>query len=163
MTIADNKVATFHYTLKDEKGKLIESSAGQDPLSYLHGNGGIIEGLEEALTGKKAGDKFDITITPDKAYGTRNDDLVEIVSKAEFDAGEEISVGKEFQYEDEDGTIHQVYITKIEGDDVTVDENHPMADKTLNFSIEVVGVREATEEELDHGHVHDAEGHHDEH
>lgn len=163
MTVQENKVVTIHYTLKDDAGQVLDSSAENGPLPYLHGTGNIISGLEEALEGKKKGDKLKVVVPPEKAYGTYDPEAVEIVSKAEFDEGEKVEVGSEFQYEDEDGEIHMVKITKIEGDDVTIDENHPLADKTLHFDIEILDIREATEEELDHGHVHDGEGHHHDH
>jgi len=160
MKIAPNKVATLHYTLKDDKGALIESSVGNEPLAYIHGTGNLIPGLEEKLEGKQAGDKLSAVIKPEDAYGERDEEMIEVVEKAEFDAGEELEVGKEFQYDDEDGNVFHVRIVKIEGDKVTVDGNHPLAGQTLAFDVEVVAVRDATAEELEHGHVHGEGGHH---
>jgi len=160
MKIAPNLVATIQYTLKDDKGTLIESSVGGEPLAYIHGVGNLIPGLEDKLEGKVKGDKLNVTVKPDDAYGERDETLIEIVEKAEFDDGEEITEGKEFQYDDEDGNIFHVRIVKIDGDKVTVDGNHPLAGKTLNFDVEVLGVRAATDDELEHGHVHGEHGHH---
>ena len=160
MKIAPNLVATIQYTLKDDKGTLIESSVGGEPLAYIHGVGNLIPGLEDKLEGKVKGDKLNVTVKPDDAYGERDETLIEIVEKAEFEDGEEITEGKEFQYDDEDGNIFHVRIVKIDGDKVTVDGNHPLAGKTLNFDVEVLGVRAATDDELEHGHVHGEHGHH---
>lgn len=160
MKIAPNKVATLHYTLKDDKGALIESSVGSEPLAYIHGVGNLIPGLEEKLEGKQAGDKLSVVVKPEDAYGERDEELIEEVEKAEFDEGEELEVGKEFQYDDEDGNVFHVRVVKIEGDMVTVDGNHPLAGQTLAFDVEVVGVRDASAEELEHGHVHGEGGHH---
>lgn len=160
MKIASNKVATLHYTLKDDKGALIESSVGNEPLAYIHGIGNLIPGLEEKLEGKQAGDKLSVVVKPEDAYGERDEELIETVEKAEFDAGEELEVGKEFQYDDEDGNVFHVRVVKIDGDNVTVDGNHPLAGQTLAFDVEVVSVRDASKEELEHGHVHGEGGHH---
>jgi FKBP-type peptidyl-prolyl cis-trans isomerase SlyD len=158
MKIASNKVATLHYTLKDDKGALIESSVGNEPLEYIHGIGNLIPGLEEKLEGKVAGDKLSVVVKAEDAYGERDEEMIEEVEKAEFDAGEELEVGKEFQYDDEDGNVFHVRVIKIEGDMVTVDGNHPLAGQNLAFDVEVISVRDATKEELEHGHVH-GEGH----
>lgn len=160
MTITNNKVATIHYTLKRPDGKLIESSEGQEPLVYIHGIGMLIEGLETALHGKKAGDTLSVVVKPAEGYGERDESLIENVPKSDFEPGEELVVGKEFQYDDEEGAIYHVRITKIEGENVTVDGNHPLAGEVLHFDVKVLEVREATEEELEHGHVHGEGGHH---
>lgn len=160
MKIAPNKVATLHYTLKDDKGVLIESSAGSEPLAYIHGIGNLIPGLEEKLEGKQAGDKLSVVVPPEDAYGEHDKELIEEVERAEFDEGEALEVGKEFQYDDEDGNVFHVRIVKIEGDTVTVDGNHPLAGQTLAFDVEVISVRDASAEELEHGHVHGEGGHH---
>ena len=162
MKIASNIVATIHYTLKDDKGELIESSSqeGGEPLSYIHGTGNLIPGLEEKLEGKSKGDKLSVSVSADDAYGERDESLIEVVEKSEFDDAEELVEGKEFQYDDEDGNIFHVRIVKIDGGKVTVDCNHPLAGKNLSFDVEVLDVRAATQEELDHGHVHGEGGHH---
>lgn len=163
MTIAENRVGTVHYTLKNTKGEVLDTSAGQEPLSYIQGIGEIVPGLEAALEGKKAGDKISVTLTPEDAYGDWDEELVEVVPREDFDFEGDIALDQEFHFEDEEGVHHMVRVTKIEGDEITIDGNHPLAGQALHFDVEVVGVREATEEELEHGHVHDAEGHHHDH
>jgi FKBP-type peptidyl-prolyl cis-trans isomerase SlyD len=159
MQITANKVAVIHYSLKDSKKELIETSIGNEPLAYLHGAANLISGLEDALEGKKAGDKFSVTVGCAEAYGDYDKELVEVVPKSDFENQEELEVGKEFQYDDEDGNIFHVRILKVDADNVTVDGNHPLAGQDLSFDIEVLSVRDATDEELEHGHVHQ-EGHH---
>lgn len=160
MKIASNKVATLHYTLKDDKGALIESSVGSEPLTYIHGIGNLIPGLESQLEGKTAGDKIAVTVKAEDAYGDRDEELIEEVERTEFDDGEELEVGKEFQYDDEDGNIFHVRIVKVDDKMVTIDGNHPLAGQNLSFEVEVLSVREASKEELEHGHVHGEGGHH---
>lgn len=160
MKIAARKVVTLHYTLKDEKGTLIETSAGGDPLAYIHGAGNLIPGLESAIEGKQAGDKASVVVKPEDGYGERDESLVEEVEKADFDDAEELTLGKEFQYDDEDGNVYQVRIVKIGDTKITVDGNHPLAGRTLAFDVEVLEVRDATKDELSHGHVHGPHGHH---
>ena len=159
MKIASNKVATLHYTLKDDKGALIESSVGNEPLTYIHGISNLIPGLEDKLEGKTVGDKLSVVIPPEDAYGERDEELIEEVEKSEFDEGEELEVGKEFQYDDEEGNVYHVRVVKIDDKMVTIDGNHPLAGQTLAFEVEVLGVRDATKDELEHGHVHGAGGH----
>ncbi len=163
MTIADNRVGTVHYTLKDTDGKVLDTSIGQEPLSYIQGVGEIVPGLEAALEGKKAGDKISVTLTPEDAYGDWDEELVEVVTRKDFEFDGEITLDQEFHFEDEEGVHHMVRVTKLGKDDITIDGNHPLAGKALHFDVEVVSVREATEEELDHGHVHGDDGHHEDH
>lgn len=159
MQIVDGKVVTFHYTLKNDAGKIIESSIGQEPLDYLHGHKNIIPGLEKELTGKSVGDKFTAAIEPEGAYGNYDDRLVDILSRGDFPSVNELQVGMQFEVKDTDG--HGVItVTKIEGDDITVDGNHPLAGERLTFEIEVVDIREASAEELSHGHAHHPDDHH---
>ena len=160
MKIASNKVATLHYTLKDDKGALIESSVDSgEPLTYIHGIGNLIPGLESKLEGKKAGDKLSVVVKAEDAYGERDEEMIEEVERTEFDDGEELEVGKEFQYDDEDGNIFHVRVVKMDDKMVTIDGNHPLAGQTLAFEVEVLDVRDASAEELEHGHVHGPEGH----
>lgn len=158
MQISKNKVVTIDYTLTNNEGKVLDSSQGQDPLAYIHGIGNIIPGLEEALEGKQAGDALTVTVEPEKGYGLRNEELTQTVSRELFQGVEELSVGMQFQADGGHGP-QVVTITSIEGDDVTIDGNHPLAGATLNFDVSVVGVRDAEEEELSHGHVHGPGGH----
>ena len=152
MIIEKDRVVSIDYTLRDNNGNLIDSSEGSDPLEYLHGNGNIIPGLEKALAGKKAGDKLTCSIAAADAYGERDDSLIFKVNKSEFE-GADIEVGMQFEAHGEEGA-QIVTVEGIEGEEVTIDANHPLAGETLNFDVKVVDVREATSEELEHGHVH---------
>lgn len=159
MQIAKDAVVNIHYTLKNDAGAVLDSSAGGEPLAYMHGNGNLIPGLEKALEGKRAGDKLSVSIPPKDAYGTRNEELVQSVPRSAFGgAAGKLAVGMQFQADSNHGP-RTVTITSIEGDKVTVDGNHPLADQTLNFDVEVADVRSATAEELQHGHVHGPGGH----
>lgn len=159
MNITDNCVASFHYTLTDSTGKVLDSSDGQEPLSYLHGAGNIIPGLEKALLGKTAGDKLNVAVTASEAYGERDDTMVQELPTSMFSGVEQIEVGMEFHAETEHG-LQVVTVTSVENDVVTIDGNHPLAGVDLNFDVEVTEVREASAEELTHGHAHGAGGHH---
>ena len=153
MQISDKKVASIHYTLKNDKNETLDSSEGAEPLVYLQGFGNVVPGLESALAGKKAGDTFDVTVAPEEAYGPIQPELVQEVPRDAFDGVEEVSVGMRFEAQTASGPI-SVEVVAVEEDQVTVDGNHPLAGETLYFNIDVVEVREATEEELEHGHVH---------
>lgn len=158
MKISKHKVVSFDYTLTSDDGAVVDSSLGQEPLAYIHGTGFMIPGLEAGMEGKRAGDAFKLTVQPEDAYGVRDDSLVKQVGRDMFGKVERLEPGMQFQAETEDG-IEVVTVTSVEGDTVTVDGNHPLADVVLNFDIKVVEVRDATPEELDHGHVHGAGGH----
>ena len=158
MKVADKKVVQMHYTLKDETGATLDSSDGRDPLAYIQGVGNIIPGLEKEMEGKATGDKINVVIAPEDAYGVRQDNLVQIVPKSGFQGDEELSKGMQVQVGTPNGEAIAT-VTKIEGDDVTLDMNHPLADATLHFDVEVMEVRDATAEELEHGHVHGPGGH----
>jgi len=159
MQISKNKVVTLEYVLKDNDGTIIDQSSGDDSFAFIQGIGGIIPGLENALDGKKADDALSITIEPDEAYGHREDSLLAEVPLDRFDDAGEIKEGMQFQTAGEDGTARVVTVMKIDNGTVTVDGNHPLAGITLNFDVKVLGVRDATEEELEHGHVHGPGGH----
>jgi FKBP-type peptidyl-prolyl cis-trans isomerase SlyD len=152
MNIEKNRVVSIDYKLVDDDGELIDSSEGGEPLVYLHGNGNIIPGLEKLLEGKKAGESLNCVIAPVDAYGERDDALVFTVGKDEFE-GTEVGVGMQFEAHGEEGA-QIVTVVGIEGDKVKVDANHPLAGENLHFDVKIVEVREATEEELTHGHVH---------
>jgi len=158
MQIAQHTVVSLNYTLKNSDGNLLDTSEGRAPLVYLHGVGALIPGLEAELNGKAQGDKINAIIPPEKAYGSRRDDLVKLVSKDGFQGDEEMTEGMQVQLETEHGPAIAV-ITKIDGNDVTLDLNHPLADMTLHFDVEIVDVRAATEDEISHGHVHGPGGH----
>lgn len=159
MRIAKNAVVNIHYTLTNDAGTVLDSSSGGEPLTYIHGNGNLIPGLEKALEGKGAGDKLSVVIAPEEGYGVRDEELIQKVPRSAFGGVAKLDVGMQFQAESNRGP-RTVVITAIEGDSVTVDGNHPLADQTLNFEVEVAEVRSATAEEIAHGHVHGPGGHH---
>jgi FKBP-type peptidyl-prolyl cis-trans isomerase SlyD len=158
MQIADKMVVTIDYTLKDANGNILDSSSDGN-FAYLHGSHNIIPGLESALTGRSAGDEVDVTVTPAEGYGERNDSMVQAVPRDMFDSEQEIEVGMQFHAQSPEGDMVVVTVTDVDKDDITVDGNHPLAGKHLNFGVKVVDVREATAEEIDHGHVHGPGGH----
>ena len=154
MQITDKTAVSIHYTLTNNSGEQLDSSRGEEALLYLHGAGNIIPGLEAALTGKSVGDTFNVTIPPAEAYGELAPDMVQVVSKKMFD-GMDLEIGMQFHADVSHGS-GVITITEINGDDVTVDGNHPLAGETLIFDVEVVDVRPATDDEMAHGHVHGA-------
>lgn len=153
MKITDNSVVSIHYTLSNDTGAILDQSTEDNPLIYLHGKGNIVAGLEKALTGKTTGTKLDVTVPPAEGYGNREEYMVETVNRSMFEGLDEISIGKQFHAEGNTGPV-VVTVTKIDGDDITIDGNHPLAGENLNFTVEVVDIREATEDELAHGHIH---------
>ena len=159
MQITKDAVALIHYTLTDDEGKTIDTSAGSEPLAYIHGNGNLIAGLERELEGKGEGDKVDVKIAPADGYGEFDKDLIQRVPRRALKGIGDLHVGMQLHAQSERGT-RAVTVTHLAGDMVTLDGNHPLAGKNLNFKVEVVGVRAATEEELAHGHVHGPGGHH---
>jgi FKBP-type peptidyl-prolyl cis-trans isomerase SlyD len=159
MLIEKDRVALIHYTLTDDSGAIIDSSAGGEPLAYLHGNGNLVPGLENALEGKRAGEKFSVTVAPADGYGVRDEQLIQRVPKRSLGGAGEIKKGMQFQAQ-VGGGIRVFTVTAVVGDMITLDGNHALADKSLNFQIDVVDVRAASEEELAHGHVHGVGGHH---
>lgn len=157
MTISANKVVTLDYTLTDDNGEILDqSSNGQ--FAYLHGANNIIPGLENALTGKTAGDSLNVKVSPEHGYGVRDESLSQVVSIDMFESPDDVQVGLQFHAQSGDGNRIVITVTKIEDNQVTIDGNHPLAGVTLNFDVTVVDVREATEQELAHQHVH-AHGH----
>jgi FKBP-type peptidyl-prolyl cis-trans isomerase SlyD len=159
MQIATHKVVSIHYTLTSDEGDILDSSEGQEPLTYLHGLGNIIPGLESALTGRAVGDKFTVSVAPAEGYGERDDAMVQSVPKNAFQGVDEILPGMQFQAQSPEG-MQLLTVIGVEGDDVILDGNHPMAGLNLNFTVEITEIRDATREELDHGHVHGPGGHH---
>ncbi len=151
-------VVQFMYTLSDDDGNTIESNAGGDPLSYLHGSGNIVEGLEKALEGKTAGEKVKVTVPPEEGYGVHDEEKVFKVGKDKFDF--EPEPGTIVQAQGPDGQAIPLQIAGVEGDEVVLDGNHPLAGQNLNFEVEVIAIREATDEEVAHGHSHDGGHHH---
>lgn len=159
MQIAQDKVVLIHYTLTNDAGETIDSSSGGDPLAYIHGQGNLIPGLEKALEGKQAGDKLNVKVGPAEGYGVRDDKLLQQVPKRQF-GGANLQPGMQFHAQTSQGHARVVTVVRIQGDMVTVDGNHPLAGENLNFDVEVTEVRDATQEELEHGHVHGPGGHH---
>ena len=159
MEISDSCVASFHYTLTNDAGEVLDSSSGREPLAYMHGAGNIVPGLEKAMNGKKVGDKFDVKVSPEEGYGTRNLALIQQVPRRAFAGVKDLKPGMHFQAQSDHGPT-SVVVTAVRGDMVTVDGNHPLAGENLNFAIEVTEVRAATDEEKSHGHVHGPGGHH---
>jgi FKBP-type peptidyl-prolyl cis-trans isomerase SlyD len=159
MQIGQDSVVTIHYTLTDDEGNTLDSSAGGEPLAYLHGNGNLIPGLERELAGKSAGDKLKAKIAPADAYGEYDKSLVQRIPRRSMKGIPDLRVGMQLHAQSPQG-VRAVTVTQIMGDMVTIDANHVLAGKNLNFDVEVMDVRAATEEELSHGHVHGPGGHH---
>ena len=158
MQISKEKVVSIHYTLRDNTGNILDSSEGHDPLLYIQGIGNLIPGMEEGLEGKVKGDKLEIKVSPEKGYGVRDDKMIQKVPRSAF-GGQEVKKGMQFQAGTNHGT-QVVTVTEVGLESITVDGNHPLAGVELNFSVEVLEVRNATSEELAHGHVHGPGGHH---
>ena len=154
LMIGPNSVVSMHYTLKNDDGDVMDSSEGKPPMVYLHGANNLIPGLEAELTGKTSGATFNASIEPAQAYGEFNESLIQTISKSMFQGVDSIEVGMSFVAQGEGGAQQQVRVTEVSGDDVTIDANHPLAGLTLHFDVEVVEVREATAQEIEHGHVH---------
>jgi FKBP-type peptidyl-prolyl cis-trans isomerase SlyD len=154
LLIGQNSVVSMHYTLKNDDGDVMDSSEGKEPMVYLHGANNLIPGLEAELTGKASGASFNASIPPEQAYGEFNQDFIQVINKSMFQGVESVEVGMTFVAQGEGGAQRQVRVTEIEGDDITIDANHPLAGQTLHFDVEVVDVRDATPQEIEHGHVH---------
>ncbi len=159
MQVADNMAVSIHYTLTNDEGEVLDSSIGDEALIYLHGTGNIIPGLEDALKGKAVGDKFNVRIPAEDAYGELSDEMIQVISREMFEGIDEIELGMQFHADVGSGS-GEVTIVKIEGDDITIDGNHPLAGVALTFAVEVMAVRPATTEEATHGHIHGAGCHH---
>ena len=160
--VENNQVVAMHYTLKDKEGNVLDTSEGQDPLTYLHGASNIIPGLEKALSGKAVGDQVNVKVDPKEAYGESNPELVQQVPAQMFEGVEDLAAGMVFQVQaNESQPPQRIVIQSVDGDVVTVDGNHPLAGVELHFDVNIVSVRPATETEVEHGHVHgDGHDHH---
>lgn len=155
MQISKHKVATIHYTLTNNEGKVLDSSQGREPLHYIQGIGNLIPGMEEGLEGKKQGDKFNLKVSPEKGYGIKDEKMIQRVPRSAFGSGE---IKKGMQFQTNHGQV--VTVAEVGLNEITVDANHPLAGVELNFAVEVMSIREATADELAHGHVHGPGGHH---
>ncbi len=159
MQIADQKVVTIDYTLTDNEGRVIDKSS-DGSFAYLHGASNIIPGLENALAGKSAGDELTVSVSPDQGYGMRDEAMLQQVPKSMFEDASQIAVGTQFHAQGPNGEVLVVTVKDVQDEHVVVDANHPLAGVDLNFDVKVVDVRDASEEEVAHGHVHGPEGHH---
>jgi len=159
MPIAENKVVTLHYTLTDDEGKVLDKS-NDGSFLYLHGASNIIPGLENALAGKTSGDELKVTVVPEDGYGVRDEARKESVPREMFPTDSEIEVGAQFHAEGPEGQTITVTVIEVTDETVTIDGNHPLAGVQLNFDVKVIEVRDASAEELEHGHAHGPEGHH---
>ena len=160
MIIADKKVVLIDYTLRTDGGEIVDSSEGGEPLAYLHGSGQIVPGLEKALSGLKVGDAKDVIVEPAEGYGDRDPDGVFGIPRTAFPDTAQLEVGASFVGEDEEGNSLPVRVIGLDGETVTVDANHPLAGQRLHFHVEIREIRDATAEELEHGHPHGGDGHH---
>ena len=158
MTVENGKVVSFHYTLTNAQGDVLDQSQ-EHPMPYLHGAGNIIPGLEKELAGKKVGDKLTVNVPAAEAYGEYHEQLVNDVPREAFQGVDQIEPGMQFQANTPEG-VQVITVKAVNGETVTVDANHPLAGQDLNFDVEIVEVREATEEESAHGHVHAVGRHH---
>ena len=159
MEIAADRVVTIHYTLKNDEGAVLDSSSGGEPLAYIQGHGNLVTGLEKALEGQQEGAALAVVVSPQDGYGVHDAALIQRVPKRSLQGSGEIKKGMQFQARTDDG-MRLFTVTAVVGDMITLDGNHPLADQTLHFEVQIVGVRAATAEELEHGHVHGAGGHH---
>jgi FKBP-type peptidyl-prolyl cis-trans isomerase SlyD len=152
MKITKDMVVEMFYTLKNDQGEVVDTNVGHDPMVYLHGHQQIVPGLEEALEGKEKGCKINTTVSPEKGYGNRSEEMVQVVDRQMF-GGQDVQPGMQFHAE---SNGHPILITvaEVNGEEIKIDGNHPLAGENLHFVVEVAGIREASEEEIAHGHVH---------
>ncbi len=158
MQIAKHKIVSIDYTLTDTEGNVLDTSDGQSPMSYIQGIGNLISGLEKALEGKAVGASLSVSVPPEEGYGTRDDAMRQAVPRDRFEFDSPIEIGMRFQAMGEAGP-QVVTVVEVDEENVTIDTNHPLAGETLNFVVTVIDVREASPEELEHGHVHGPGGH----
>lgn len=159
MPITENSVVAFAYTLTDDSDEVIDSADTQNPLAYLHGHSQLIPGMENALTGRDIGDSFSIVLPPEEAYGIYDENLAGAMPRSAFEGVDEVQVGMQFQMEFPGG-LRVVTVSAVNDEHVTVDGNHPLAGETLHFDIEVVSIRPATKDEIEHRHAHGPGGAH---
>jgi len=159
MKIEDDKVVGIHYKLTDNDGKVLDTSEDREPLYYLHGYGNIIPGLEDELEGKAINEKFQVKVQPEDGYGEYNKEMVYVIERSKFPDPRNIEIGMSFT-SNAQGQHITLNVVDIQGDNITLDANHPLAGKELNFDVEVIDIRTASKEEIQHGHVHGPGGHH---
>ncbi|MDX8388210.1 MAG: peptidylprolyl isomerase [Ghiorsea sp.] len=156
-TITEHKAVEIHYTLTNDAGEEVDSSRDVEPLPYIHGTESLVPGLEKELDGKVVGDKIVVSVAPAEGYGELNPELTQVVPRDLFQFDGDIEVGMRFEAEAEHG-VELVTVVALDAENITIDANHPLAGQTLNFDVEIVSIREATSEELEHGHVHSEGG-----
>jgi len=159
MLTGENKVVVINYTLTDDNDQILDQST-DGTFAYLHGASNIIPGLEKALVDKKVGDNVKVNIQPEEGYGLHDAGMVQNVSMEMFESPEQVQVGQQFHAQGPHGNTIVITVTKVEGDMVTIDGNHPLAGMPLNFDVTIVDIRDASEEELAHGHAHHGHHHH---
>ncbi|MDO6706201.1 MULTISPECIES: peptidylprolyl isomerase [unclassified Photobacterium] len=162
MKVAKDTVVSLAYQVKTEDGVVVDQSTSDAPLDYLHGHNNLIVGLEKALEGREVGDKFEVTVGPEEAYGEHHAEMVQRVPAEVFQGVDEITVGMRFLADTDQGPI-PVEVTEVDGDEVVVDGNHMLAGQTLTFDVEIMATRAATEDEVAHGHIHQEGGHDHDH
>jgi FKBP-type peptidyl-prolyl cis-trans isomerase SlyD len=160
LSAAAGRVVSIHYTLTLDDGSTVDTSDGGAPFDYLHGASNIVPGLEEQIAGHVSGDSFDAHVPCEQGYGDYEEDAIHHAKRSDFPDDMELEEGMQLMTEAEDGTVLPCQITEITGDDITVDFNHPLAGETLHFTVEVLSIRPATTEEIEHGHPH-GEGEHE--
>ena len=157
--VSEGKVVFMHYTLTDDNGETIDSSRDGDPLFYLHGVGQIVPGLEKEMDGKEVGDAFQVEVAPADGYGEHDGSPLQEIDRDHFPPDVELQPGMVFAAEAQDGAQRPFWVAKVEDGKVFVDNNHPLSGKTLHFDVEVTKIRDATDEEIAHGHAHGPTGH----
>ena len=162
LSVAAGKVVAIYYTLKDKDGEVLDTNKGKEgkPLAFLHGAGNLLPGLEKELVGKVKNDYVEVQLAPADGYGEHNPDAIREVPRSSFPGDREPEVGAVIQGQDPDGQPLMGKITDVSGEEIKVDLNHPLAGKELFFEVTICGVREPSEEETAHGHVHGPDGHH---
>ena len=159
MKVTKHRVVTIDYTLKDSEGEVLDTSEGEEPLQYIHGTDTLVPGLERRLEGTSPGDEIAVTVEPADGYGLRDDELVVSMPRERFSEIDDLSVGMQLEARNDEGP-QLITVTEIGDEAVTVDANHPLAGAVLHFDVSVREVRQATSEEIEHGHVHSGHGHH---
>lgn len=157
-TISDGVVVIMHYTLTNDKGEVLDTSDGSEPLPYLHGANNIVPGLEKELTGLKAGDSKTVDVVPEEGYGVVDEDMIQQVPRDQFPEDAEVEPGVQFIMEAEGGHNMPIWVTSVDEGMVTIDANHPLAGETLHFAVQIASLRAPTDDEKAHGHPHGLTG-----
>ncbi len=162
LAVVDDMVVGLRYTLFSDDGEVIESNMSDEPLWLIQGRGHIVPGLEDAIAGLHAGDKKEVTLPPESAFGLVDDEAYQVIAREEFPAEVDVALGLGVDlYDEEEDVVIEATVIEIDGDDIVLDFNHPLAGETLRFALEIIDVRPATQEELDHDHVHGPDDDHE--